>query len=189
MTARAVEEAAPEEAPAPTFEPPPMPETELSAEDKAAREAEAAAAEAAIAQAEDAEGVVSAYATAPPTVKATTQSMIGGRIGEVIAADQQEFEASLPEFHATMTGGGVAEPVAEVTAPTPEPVAVASKRKRLRRHRNRTCRRCRLRSRMPRTTTSVRSSPASSAMRLGRRDRSIAQQDPDDRPEHRDDGG
>lgn len=126
-------EEAPEETPAPTFELPAMPETELSAEEKAARAAEAEAASAAIAEADDAEGVVTAYAEAPPTVKAAAQSTIGGRIGEVVASDQQEFQDGLPEFHATLSGGELAAPEAAAgaaaeaepaAAPEPAPVVL-----------------------------------------------------------------
>jgi hypothetical protein len=109
----------PAEAPQPTFELPPMPETELTPEEKAARQAELQAAQEAIAQATDAKGVVAAYADAPPTVKAATQSTIGGRITEVIETDQREFDANLPDFHATMTGGELPDETAPVAAPDP----------------------------------------------------------------------
>jgi hypothetical protein len=120
----------PEEVPTPAFELPPAPETALSPEEQAARDAAAAAAEAALAQADTAEAVVAAYAVAPPTVKAATQSLVGGRLQEVIAADQREFQAGIPEFHVTMTAGEGPEAApdlkaaAPVEAPALEPVVL-----------------------------------------------------------------
>jgi hypothetical protein len=113
------EEAAASEVPEPTFELPPMPDTALTPEEEAARQAELEAAQAAIAQATGARGVVGAYADAPPTVKAATQSVIGGRITEVVQADQAQFNANLPDFHASMTGGELADESAPVAAPDP----------------------------------------------------------------------
>jgi hypothetical protein len=100
-----------------------MPETELSPEEQAARQAELEEAKAAIHQADSAEAVVSAYADAPPTAKAATQPLLQPRIAEVSAADQQEFQSGLPEFHATMGGADVPE-VPEVTAPAAGAVAL-----------------------------------------------------------------
>jgi hypothetical protein len=116
--------AAPPEQPSPAFTLPEMPETALSPEEQAARQAQLEAAQAAIAQADSAEGVVGAYADAPPTVKAATQSIIGGRIHEVIAADQQKFESNLPDLHVT-TKADEAPPAADaVTAPELEPIVL-----------------------------------------------------------------
>lgn len=113
-----------EKAPAPELELPGLPETELSPEEQAARQAELEAAKTAIEQADDVEGVVGAYADAPPTVKAATQSMVDGRIHEVIASDQQKFDANVPDFHATMKGGEAPPTAGAVTAPEPSPLVL-----------------------------------------------------------------
>jgi hypothetical protein len=116
--------ALPADTPAPTFELPEAPETALTPEELAARQAELEAAQTAIAQATDAQGVVGAYADAPPTVKAATQSTIGARIQHVIAADEQKFDENLPDFHAELKAGEAPEPRGEVSAPAPREVVL-----------------------------------------------------------------
>lgn len=115
-----------EEEPQPVFELPQMPETELSPEEQAARQAELEAAQTAIEQAEDASGVMGAFADAPPSVKAAQQGEVSGRIDEVVRNDQQQFESDLPEFRATMGGDMQVEDVGEVAAPEAAPVELES---------------------------------------------------------------
>jgi hypothetical protein len=114
------------EEPQPTFELPQMPDTELSPEEQAARQAELEAAGAAIAQAEDAGGVMDAFADAPPSVKAARQADVSGRIAEVVQNDKQQFESDLPEFRATMGGDVEAEDIGEVAAPEAASVELES---------------------------------------------------------------
>lgn len=89
------------EDPVPTFEPPAMPEIEV---DEAAAEATQAEAEAALSGADEADGLVSAFKDAPPSVKALHHDQLDGEIGEMAEKDQTDFEAEMPEFPAEMSG-------------------------------------------------------------------------------------
>ena len=102
------------EDPVPTFEPPAMPDVEV---DEDAAEATQAEAEAALSGADEADGLVSAFKDAPPSVKALHHDQLDGEIGEMAEKDQTDFEARMPEFPAEMSGtDDLAEP-AEVLTP------------------------------------------------------------------------
>jgi len=102
---------------APTFDVPPLPETELSPEEQARREEELAAAAAAMEQADAASGVIGAFADAPPSLKARLQGEVGGRVGEVTEREEAEFAAEVPALEITMGGEISDEEVASVEAP------------------------------------------------------------------------
>ena len=110
--------------PQPTFELPEAPETELSAAEQAARQAELDAAQSAIENADDASGVVGAFADAPPSVKAAAQGTVGAKVDEVVQRDQGEFEGGIPEFHATMGGELDAADVPAIESPDGGPVSL-----------------------------------------------------------------
>ncbi|GAB4574784.1 MAG: hypothetical protein Kow0077_23060 [Anaerolineae bacterium] len=81
---------------------PPAPEPGVTEEDMAARREALAQAEAALAGAEDADGVVDAYATAPPTIKARESGNLQDAINEKVQAKEETFQEELPDFHAQM---------------------------------------------------------------------------------------
>lgn len=110
----AMETGAPQaEDPVPTFEAPPMPELAVDADAAAAVQAEA---QAALQGAEEADGLVTAFKDAPPSVKALEHDRLGGRMGEMAATDQAGFEAAMPAFPAEMSGtDDLAEPAAVTT--------------------------------------------------------------------------
>ena len=109
-----------EENPVPTFEPAPMPEIEV---DEAAAEAAAAEAEAALSGADDADGMMTAFKDAPPSVKASHHDQLEANAGELAIAEQANFDSEMPVFEAQMSGAddlAAPEPVA-----TPESAAMA----------------------------------------------------------------
>lgn len=109
------------EEPKPTFEPPAIPDTQLSPEEKAKRDAELQAAEQAIEQADSAGGVVGAFADAPPSLKARAQKSIGPRVEGVTKEDQAKFENEIPTFEIEMGGEIAEDEVPKVEAPGAQP--------------------------------------------------------------------
>ena len=103
---------------------PPAPEPGVSAEDVAAREAAIAEAEAILAAARDVDGLMDAFAAAPPTVKAREQGQLGQRTNELAQQETQQFQDGLPDLHAELNTP--VEPVAPLTveAPAAEPVTL-----------------------------------------------------------------
>lgn len=109
-----------EENPVPTFEPAPMPEIEV---DEAAAEAAAAEAEAALSGSDDADGMMTAFKDAPPSVKAAHHDQLEADAGELVNAEQANFDSEMPVFEAQISGTddlAAPEPVA-----TPESAATA----------------------------------------------------------------
>lgn len=122
--------AGPEEA-GEAFAVPPMPELDVSAEQVAAHEAAAAEAQAGLAAAGSASEVLHAFADAPPSVKAQQSAGLSARIGEVLPAETEQWQAAVPTIDADLTGeAGPAPAPVHVEAPAAietdlEPVAPA----------------------------------------------------------------
>ena len=100
------------ENPVPTFEPAPMPEVEVDAE------AAKAEAEAGLAASDDADGLMTAFKSAPPSVKAQHHDTLEADAGQIAADEQAGFDADLPVFEARMTGTD--DLVAPAAVATPE---------------------------------------------------------------------
>ncbi len=128
--------AGPEEA-GEAFAVPPMPELDVSAEQVAAHEAAAAEAQAGLAAAGSASEVLHAFADAPPSVKAQQSTGLSARIGEVLPAETEQWQAAVPTIDADLAGeaGPAPAPVLveapaatetdlEPVAPAPAPEAV-----------------------------------------------------------------
>ena len=106
----------------PTFEPAPMPELEVDTE---AAEEKKEEAEAALEGAEDADGLMTTFKDAPPSVKAMRHDTLEETTGELAAEDQAEFENDMPEFTAEMSG---TDDLAETVEALSEEVDVAEAR-------------------------------------------------------------
>ncbi|BDC51034.1 hypothetical protein F183_A33500 [Bryobacterales bacterium F-183] len=112
-----------EEKPSPTFTPPEMPDTSLSPEQQAERQAAMDKAQAQMDAATSAEGVIGAYAGAPPSLMASAQSTLGKRVKDVVQQDSEKFAADLPDMHAQMGGSPQTDTApAAVTAPSMDQV-------------------------------------------------------------------
>ncbi len=97
---------------------PAAPELTVSAEQVAAREAALAEAEAVIAAASTSSAVLDAYAAAPPTLKARRAGTLGAAISGAATEEAQEWQADLPDLHASMSGAeGPAEAVPVLSPP------------------------------------------------------------------------
>ena len=94
----------------PTFEPAAMPQGAVDEEAAAPATEEA---QAAMEGVEDADGLMSAFRDAPPSVKARHHDRLEGEVGEMAFENQASFEAGLPEIAAEMTGTD------DIAAPAP----------------------------------------------------------------------
>lgn len=95
---------------------PPAPEPGVTAEQVAAREAQAAAARAALENAQDSPGLMTAFAAAPPTVKAQVSGELGSRLSTAMAQETQAVQEHTPEIQAEMTPN-TPPPAGEIPAP------------------------------------------------------------------------
>ena len=94
------------------------PEPGLTPEDVAAQQEEAAQAAAALTGAESVTGLVDAFATAPPTVKAQHYAALGSNADRLSKSEESGFQETLPELHAELSGEvAEAEPVEIPTPP------------------------------------------------------------------------
>lgn len=101
---------------------PAAPEPTVGAEQVAAREAALAKAESALASAGTPTAMLQAFAAAPPTVKARQAGSLGTEVERVTATEAQEWQADVPELHATLSGAESAATQAPVLAPPTQSV-------------------------------------------------------------------
>ena len=95
---------------------PPAPEPGVTAEQVAAREEQAAAARAALENAQDSPGLMTAFAQAPPTVKAQVSGELGSRLSSAMAQETQAVQEHTPEIQAEMAPN-TPPPAGEIPAP------------------------------------------------------------------------
>lgn len=107
--------------PVPTFAAPSIPELDVDTD--AAKEA-AAAADAQIEAARDAGGMMAAFRTAPPSVKALRHDQLSGNARTLAEEDQAQFDQDLPKFEAKLSGTDDLAALPPVGAPTPEAPAL-----------------------------------------------------------------
>lgn len=108
----------------PALEVPAPPEPGITAADVAARESELAAAEAALANAADVDEKVNAYAAAPPTLKARSYGTLGADMDTLSKAENETFQAEMPDFEAKLSGETEEPPAVAVESPTADPVSL-----------------------------------------------------------------
>lgn len=101
----------------PALEAPTPPEPGITEADVAAREADLAEAEAALAAATDVDEKVDAYATAPPTLKAQEQSILGADLDALAKSENASFQEDIPDFQVTLSGETEELPELQVEAP------------------------------------------------------------------------
>ena len=108
----------------PALEVPAPPAPGITAEDVAAREAELAAAESALANATDVDEKVAAYAAAPPTLKAQSYGTLGADMDAIAKAENEQFQAEMPDFEAKLSGQVEEPPEVAVEPPPTEEISL-----------------------------------------------------------------
>ncbi|WP_448337771.1 eCIS core domain-containing protein [Chloroflexus aurantiacus] len=109
----------------PPLELPPAPAPGISEAEVAAQQAAIAEASAALSAASDPEALMAAFADAPPTLKAQSAATLGADTDRLAKADVAQFNADVPDIHATLNSVVEEPPPLTVVSPDSSPPELA----------------------------------------------------------------